>query len=214
MSGIGDTPRLATFLVRRRTALMVLTAVLAVLSVWAIPRVRINSDVTTYLPADSPMREGLSIVAEHLPGLDIRRQILRLEFPGEEPSDTLQAAIEALLVDPQLPEIRSSGDAAYYQYSLPRDTDDAALKAAVQARFGDIEKTDPRVREQGLQPALLQQGHGMNRFVFQGRGEVFSEQRPGAVPQGFRDHQGALRKAFAAGDLQQAFLRQFPAHGF
>ncbi len=125
-----------SFLVRRRWLLAVLTVILAVVSGLLVPRVRINSDVTTYLPDDSPMRKGLTIVERHLPGLDIRRQIIRMEFPSEVPSDTLQSAIEALLDDPQLPDIRERDGAAYYQYSLPRDTDGARVKAAFRERFG------------------------------------------------------------------------------
>ena len=113
-----------------------LTVILAVVSGLLVPRVRINSDVTTYLPDDSPMRKGLTVVERHLPGLDIRRQIIRMEFPSEVPSDTLQSAIEALLDDPQLPDIRERDGAAYYQYSLPRDTDGARVKAAFRERFG------------------------------------------------------------------------------
>lgn len=113
-----------------------LTVILAVVSGLLVPRVRINSDVTTYLPDDSPMRKGLTIVERHLPGLDIRRQIIRMEFPSEVPSDTLKSAIEALLDDPQLPDIRERDGAAYYQYSLPRDTDGARVKTAFRERFG------------------------------------------------------------------------------
>ena len=125
-----------SFLVRRRWLLAVLTVILAVVSGLLVPRVRINSDVTTYLPDDSPMRKGLTVVERHLPGLDIRRQIIRMEFPSEVPSDTLQSAIEALLDDPQLPDIRERDGAAYYQYSLPRDTDGARVKAAFREHFG------------------------------------------------------------------------------
>ena len=159
--GFSGNSRLASFLVRRRWILVALTAALSVVSAILIPHVRINSDVTTYLPDDSPMRHGLSIVAEHLPSLDIRRQTIRLVFPCAEPSDSLQAAVEGLLEDPQLPDIRlgewragaasrralgsdagsgaSSGSAlaAYYQYSLPRDTDGARVKAVFRERFGD-----------------------------------------------------------------------------
>ena len=140
MGSSGNNP-LASFLVKRRWILVALTAAISVVSAILIPRVRINADVTTYLPDDSPMRRGLSIVAEHLPSLDIRRQTIRLVFPSAEPSDSLQAAVEGLLEDPQLPDIRSgeweAGSAAYYQYSLPRDTDGARVKAAFRERFGD-----------------------------------------------------------------------------
>ena len=128
---------LAAFLVRRRWLMAALTVALAIVSAILVPHVRINSDVTTYLPDDSPMRKGLTLVENYLPGLDIRRQVIRIEFPLETPSDTLQAAIEDLLEDPLLPDIRSRDGAAYYQYSLPRETNGAQVKEAFRARFGE-----------------------------------------------------------------------------
>ena len=83
----------ASLLIRWRGWLTGLVAVLAVISALLLPYVRINADVTRYLPDDSPMRKGLSILERDFPGMDIRMQILRVLFLDEAPSDTLQLAL-------------------------------------------------------------------------------------------------------------------------
>ena len=128
--------RLSGLLVRGRWWLATLLAVLAVVSAILVPRTRLNADVTRYLPDDSQMRRGLSILEEDFPGMDIRLQTLRVLFYEEAPSDTLQQAIESLLSGERMIEVRRDGKQTLYQYYLPREADGAAVRQQVQARFG------------------------------------------------------------------------------
>ena len=128
--------RLSGLLVRGRWWLATLLAVLAVVSAILVPRTRLNADVTRYLPDDSQMRRGLSILEEDFPGMDIRLQTLRVLFYEEAPSDTLQLAIESLLSGERMIEVRRDGKQTLYQYYLPREADGAAVRQQVQARFG------------------------------------------------------------------------------
>ena len=127
----------ARLLVEWRRPLAILMGVFTVISLFLIPRIRINDDLTSNLPDDSPMREGLSILEKDFPGLDIRMQTLRVMFVAEEPSDTLQTALESLLERPSQLEVRQNGPHTLYQYFLPKEADGDAVKEAVKGRFGD-----------------------------------------------------------------------------
>ena len=132
----------ASLLIRWRGWLTGLVAVLAVISALLLPYVRINADVTRYLPDDSPMRKGLSILERDFPGMDIRMQILRVLFLDEAPSDTLQLALTELLSDSRQIEVRENGNHTLYQYYLPKDADGESVKQTVVNRFGDRVKVE------------------------------------------------------------------------
>ena len=132
----------ASLLIRWRGWLTGLVAVLAVISALLLPHVRINADVTRYLPDDSPMRKGLSILERDFPGMDIRMQILRVLFMDEAPSDTLQLALTELLSDSRQIEVRENGNHTLYQYYLPKDADGESVKQTVVNRFGDRVKVE------------------------------------------------------------------------
>ncbi len=49
-----DMKKLATFILKHRIAVIVITIILTLISAWELRNITINSDVTTYLPADDP----------------------------------------------------------------------------------------------------------------------------------------------------------------
>lgn len=61
--------RFSHWLVRRRFFLLALMTLLVAVCVALLPRVRINNDLTKYLPNDSSMRHGLDIVEANSPEL-------------------------------------------------------------------------------------------------------------------------------------------------
>lgn len=131
------TYRFAGFLVRRRGFFFALVTVLAVVSAFLIPRIRINSDPTSNLPDSSPMHQGLKILESRFPDMDIRMQTLRVMFVSEPPSDSLKLALESLLPGGRLVEVREDGTHTLYEFMLPRDTDGKAVSSCISARFGD-----------------------------------------------------------------------------
>ena len=60
---------IAFWLVKHRILLFVTMALLAVGSIFLIPHVNLNGDMTIYLPDDSPMKQGMDLMAEHMPAI-------------------------------------------------------------------------------------------------------------------------------------------------
>ena len=54
----------ATFIVNKRKAIEILFVLAIIYSVLCINKVQVNQDITSYLPADSETRQGLSIMDE------------------------------------------------------------------------------------------------------------------------------------------------------
>lgn len=61
---------LSHFLVRYRAALFVLMALLSGFCAFMVPRVHVNSNMTLYLPDSSPMKQGLDLALEEIPGME------------------------------------------------------------------------------------------------------------------------------------------------
>lgn len=131
------TYRFAGFLVRRRGFFFALVTALAVVSALLIPRIRINSDPTSNLPDSSPMHQGLKILESRFPDMDIRMQTLRVMFVSEPPSDSLRQALESLLPEGRLIEMREDGTRTLYEFALPRDADGKEISSCLAGRFGD-----------------------------------------------------------------------------
>ena len=72
----------ACWIVRQRRWILALTLILAAVCGALIPRVRVNSDMTRYLPEDSQMRAGIRRIEE--------------EFPSEEEAYTVRAMFHRL----------------------------------------------------------------------------------------------------------------------
>ena len=60
---------MSRFLVKYRKFIFALMAILVVLSALAIPQININTDMTKYLPESYPLKQGLNLVEQQLPGL-------------------------------------------------------------------------------------------------------------------------------------------------
>ena len=72
--------RIPRFLVRYRVHLFLLMTLLAVGGGMLVPRVNINTDMTRYLPDDSPMKQGMDVVAACSPELDAQMHQLGASF--------------------------------------------------------------------------------------------------------------------------------------
>ena len=67
----------ATFIVNKRKAIEILFILAIIYSVLSINKVQVNQDITSYLPADSETRQGLSIMDEQF----LHMAVLRLCLP-------------------------------------------------------------------------------------------------------------------------------------
>lgn len=61
---------LSHFLVRYRATLFVMMALLSGFCAFMVPRVHVNSNLTLYLPDSSPMKQGLDIALQEIPGME------------------------------------------------------------------------------------------------------------------------------------------------
>ena len=59
--------KLSGFLVEKRLWLLAFFLLLAVGSVFLMPKVNVNTDMSLYLPDDSEMKQGKDIMAEQMP---------------------------------------------------------------------------------------------------------------------------------------------------
>ena len=65
----GRTPHIPRLLVRYRIWLFVFMTVAAVVCALLIPHININTNMVVYLPDSSPMKQGMDLLEEQLPGL-------------------------------------------------------------------------------------------------------------------------------------------------
>ena len=78
--------KIANFLVEKRIFLLVIFLLLAAGSVFLMPKVKVNTDMSLYLPDDSLMKQGKDIMAEQMPAtLSVQSQV-RVMF--DDLSDT------------------------------------------------------------------------------------------------------------------------------
>ena len=74
--------RLTNFIVSKRIYILVVMLILTAVCSFLIPKVSVNSDMSKYLPNDSSMRQGLSLMEK--------------EFPAEEESYTIRVMFKGL----------------------------------------------------------------------------------------------------------------------
>ena len=142
--------RLTGFIVNKRniifSAMLILTAVCAFL----IPKVSVNSDMTKYLPDDSSMKQGISLMEKEFPtageAYTIRVMFKRLDSEKKTEFKDALAAIEN--VDSVTYDMTGSdyNSGEYTLYILNTkygyDTDEeAAVERQVKEKFSDYEVT-------------------------------------------------------------------------
>ena len=77
--------RLTNFIVNKRIFILIAVLILTVVSVFLIPKVNVNSDMTKYLPDDSSMKQGISLMEK--------------EFPTEEENYTIRVMFKRLDIE-------------------------------------------------------------------------------------------------------------------
>lgn len=65
---------MSRILVKYRKLFFLLTTLLTVVSIFLIPHIHINADMTKYLPPSYPMKQGLDVMAQELPSLSTRME--------------------------------------------------------------------------------------------------------------------------------------------
>lgn len=138
--------KLANYIVKHRVPILLLTLVLTVVSAFMIPRVKINSDMTEYLPDTSKMKIGMDIMAEQLPDAT-EDQYLRVMLTGLDED----ARLDAKAAFEELPYVKAveyeardedynKGDKVLYRITTEYEYDSAeerAIQSAVKELYPD-----------------------------------------------------------------------------
>ncbi|MFR5890566.1 MAG: MMPL family transporter, partial [Lachnospiraceae bacterium] len=142
--------RLTGFIVNKRniifSAMLILTAVCAFL----IPKVSVNSDMTKYLPDDSSMKQGISLMEKEFPTMG-ESYTIRVMFKSlsSEKKTELKDALAAIENVDGVTYDMDSGDYNSGEYTLyilntkyGYDTrEEAAVEKQIKEKFSDYEVT-------------------------------------------------------------------------
>lgn len=102
--------KITKFIVDKRICILAVMLALTAICGFLIPKVSVNSDMTKYLPSDSPMRKGLSLMEK--------------AFPEEETVYTVRVMVRGL-TDAQKTEVKNSLAAIGNVDSVTYDPDSA-----------------------------------------------------------------------------------------
>ncbi len=127
----------AWFLVRYRWTLLIVTVGVAIGSLLLIPRVNINTDLTRYLPEDSPMKQGMDRMREDFPGIDTRMRALDVMFTVPVDVEEMRAELAPFTEGLTDMGVRESPPYTLFQYRISGSGDPLVLKEAVQQHFGE-----------------------------------------------------------------------------
>lgn len=72
--------RLTSFLVNRRRIILGVMLLMTVVGGLLMPHINVNTDMTKYLPTDSPMKEGLDKMQESFPGMTLNTSSVRAMY--------------------------------------------------------------------------------------------------------------------------------------
>ena len=128
---------LSGFLVKWRNLLLVLTVVLAAVSAVLIPKVHVNSDMSLYLPDNSPMKKGMAQMAQSLPHLDQHMRLLSVMLTEEGLRADAPAVLDSLTGHLKLDSVREKDSLTLYRFNITSNTDIPALEERIVAHYGD-----------------------------------------------------------------------------
>ena len=142
--------RLSSFIVNKRIFILTIMLILTAACGFLIPQVGVNSDMTKYLPNDSQMRQGISLMEKEFPEEDAAYTI-RVMFRGlsddkkTELKDALAAIqnVERVSFDPDSSDYNSGEYTLYilntqYGYDTEEET---AIEEQVAETYSDYNLT-------------------------------------------------------------------------
>ena len=142
--------RLTNFIVNKRIFILIVMLILTAICTFLVPKVSVNSDMTKYLPDDSSMKQGISLMEKEFPtageAYTIRVMFKRLDSEKKTEFKDALAAIEN--VDSVTYDMTGSdyNSGEYTLYILNTkygyDTEEeAAVERQVKEKFSDYEVT-------------------------------------------------------------------------
>ena len=142
--------RLTNFIVNKRIVILSVMLILTVISAFLMPKVSVNSDMTKYLPDDSSMRQGISLMEKEF-SKEEESYTVRVMFKGLNGEKKTEAkdALAAIENVDRVTYDKDSSDCNSGEYTLyilntkyGYDTDEeAAIEKQVTEKFSDYEVT-------------------------------------------------------------------------
>ena len=113
---------------------LLLTALLSIACAALIPFVNVNSDMTKYLPDDSPMKHGIDVLKDEFGRSEIDGADIRAMFGAHtEPEKKEIAAKLGSYPDVEAVSYRTSEDGQHtlFELTVPKEVDQKALGAKI-----------------------------------------------------------------------------------
>ena len=124
-------------LTRYRYALLILMIALGTAGVCMLPKVKIVSDMTTYLPDDSRMKHGLDSLKASFSGVDINGAGVSAMFTNEAVHDSLSTELTQLDGIAAIIGNRSNDRYTLYQFVLDPSASPNEVADSINSRYGD-----------------------------------------------------------------------------
>ena len=116
---------------------MVVTVALAAVCAVLIPKVNVNSDMSLYLPDNSPMKQGMKQMSESLPLLDQHMRLLSVMLTDADLRSDAPAVLDSLTEHLKLDSVREKDNLTLYRFNITSETDTYAVEERILEHYGD-----------------------------------------------------------------------------
>ncbi|MBQ1647996.1 MAG: MMPL family transporter, partial [Bacteroidales bacterium] len=114
-----------------------MTVALAAVCAVLIPKVNVNSDMSLYLPDNSPMKQGMKQMSESLPLLDQHMRLLSVMLTDADLRSDAPAVLDSLTGHLKLDSVREKDNLTLYRFNITSETDTEAVEERILEHYGD-----------------------------------------------------------------------------
>ena len=128
---------IARLLIRFRHLLLMVMTALAVAGAFLLPEINIVSDMTTYLPENSRMRQGLECMKSSFSGIDTKGAGVSAMFTNTAVNDSLSTELSEIEGITAIIGQRSNERHTLYQFILDPDASPDTVAETISRRYGN-----------------------------------------------------------------------------
>lgn len=129
--------RIARLLIRFRHLLLMVMTALGVAGAFLLPEINIVSDMTTYLPDNSRMRQGLECMKSSFSGIDTNGAGVSAMFTNAAVNDSLPTELSEIEGIAAIMGQRSNDRHTLYQFILDPDASPDTVAETIRRRYGN-----------------------------------------------------------------------------
>lgn len=129
--------RIALLLIRFRHLLLMVMTALGVAGVFLLPEINIVSDMTTYLPEKSRMKQGLECMKSSFSGIDTKGAGVSAMFTNAAVNDSLSTELSEIEGITAIIGQRSNDRHTLYQFILDPDASPDTVAETIRRRYGN-----------------------------------------------------------------------------